>query len=291
MDQPPGKIFFLGFGYCARALGHLLAAEGWAVSGTCQNETALKELENEGFDATIAEGTVPPAALAGVTHMLNSAPPTEAGDPFLSIFAGHPGAVDRISWFGYLSSLGVYGDTGGRMVDEGAEPQPSMGRTRRRLEAEQAWLALWKRQNLAVHLFRLAGIYGPGRSALDRVKAGRAQRIEKPGHAFSRIHVDDVGAVLRASMARPNPGAIYNLCDDEAASQAQVVEFACRLLGTAAAPMIPFVEAEKDFSPMARGFWQDNRRVDNARIKKELGVRLKYPTYREGLRAILAADG
>ncbi len=291
MAQSPGKIFFLGFGYCARALGHLLKGEGWAVSGSCQNAQALKDLQGEGFDALIAEDRLPAAALEGVTHLVNSVPPGEAGDPFVDHFAGLGGVLERLSWFAYLSSLGVYGDTGGSPVDESARPRPSMERTRRRAEAERAWLGLGETHRLPVHLFRLAGIYGPGRSTLDRVRAGRARRIEKPGHAFSRIHLDDVGAVLRASMARPNPGAIYNLCDDEAAGQAEVMEFACRLLGQDPPPLVPFAQAEKDFSPMALGFWRDNRRVDNSRIKHELGVTLKYPTYREGLRAILAADG
>jgi nucleoside-diphosphate-sugar epimerase len=155
-----------------------------------------------------------------------------------------------------------------------------------RVRAETGWLDLWRERGMPVHLFRLAGIYGPGRSALDTVRAGNAKRIDKPGQVFSRIHVEDIAAVLRASMARPNPGAAYNLCDDEAAPPQEVIAYACALLGVEPPPLVPFDQAE--LSPMARSFYADNKRVRNDRIKRELGVVLTYPTYREGLQAQIA---
>ena len=171
-------------------------------------------------------------------------------------------------------------------VDESAALNPTSERSRQRVAAEEGWRGL----GLPLHVFRLSGIYGPGRSMLDKVRDGTARRIHRPGHRFSRIHVDDIAAVLRASMARPNPGAIYNVADDVAAA-ADVTEFACRLLAVEPPPIVPFDDAAKDMSPMALSFWQDNRRVDNSRMKSELGVNLAYPDYKAGLKAILAAEG
>jgi nucleoside-diphosphate-sugar epimerase len=186
---------------------------------------------------------------------------------------------------GYLSTTGVYGDRDGGWVDESSALKPTGERGRRRLAAEAAWLELHRRARLPVHIFRLAGIYGPGRSALDAVRAGRAQRIDKPGQVFSRIHVADIVQVLRASMARPDPGAIYNLCDDDPAPPEAVIAFACELLGVPKSPLVPFAEAR--LSEMARSFYADNKRVSNRRIKEQLGVRLAYPSYKDGLRALL----
>jgi nucleoside-diphosphate-sugar epimerase len=228
-------------------------------------------------------------ALAGTTHLLLSVPPDAAGDPVLRHHAADIAALD-LAWAGYLSTTGVYGDRGGGWVDEEVALSPSGERGRRRVEAEAAWLDLWRRHGTPVHIFRLAGIYGPGRSALDQVRAGTARRIDKPGQVFSRIHVEDIAAVLEASMARPRPGAIYNLCDDDPAPPAEVILHACRLLGREPPPLVPFAEAEKEMSAMARSFWDDNRRVSNCRIKEELGVRLRYPDYKSGLAAILAAE-
>ena len=197
-------------------------------------------------------------------------------------------AARGLEWIGYLSTTGVYGDTGGAWVDETATPAPTGARGRRRLAAENAWLAFGERHGLAVHVFRLAGIYGPGRNALATVRRGAAKRIDKPGHVFSRIHVADIAQVLAASIAKPNPGAIYNVCDDEPAPAADVVAHACALLGVAPPPLTPLDEA--DLSPMARSFYADNRRVSNARIKNELGVALRFPDYRAGLASLLAEE-
>ena len=172
-------------------------------------------------------------------------------------------------------------------VDENSELRPTGVRGRRRAAAEAGWLALWHRHGVPVHIFRLAGIYGPGRSPFDALRAGTAKRIDKPGQVFSRIHVEDLATVLTASMARPRPGAIYNVCDDEPAAPEAVIAHAADLVGLPAPPLVPFEQAQ--LSAMARSFYDDNKRVSNALIKQELGVTLRYPNYREGLATIVAA--
>jgi nucleoside-diphosphate-sugar epimerase len=229
----------------------------------------------------------PGAALAGTTHVLSSVPPDAAGDPVLDAHADAIAALTTLQWAGYLSTTGVYGDRDGGWVDESSDRAPTTGRGERRVEAEDRWLDLWRGSGVPVHLFRLAGIYGPGRNAIETVRTGRARRVVKPGQVFSRIHRDDIVQTLRASMERPNPGAAYNLCDDEAAPPQDVIAYACDLLGVPAPPEIAFEDAA--LSPMARSFFRDNKRVANTRIKQELGVRLAWPNYREGLTALLEA--
>lgn len=281
-------LFCFGLGYSADFLARSLQAQGWRVSGTCRGAEKMAKLRDQGIAAHLFDRGRPledaAAALRGVTHLLSSVPPDEAGDPVLD---QHRDVLDaiapKLAWIGYLSTTGVYGDRAGGWVDEDSALTPSGERGRRRVAAERAWLGL--RQ--PAHLFRLAGIYGPGSSALDTVREGRAKRVAKPGQVFSRIHVDDIVQVLEASMARPNPGTAYNVCDDDPAPPADVIAYACELLGVAPPPEIPFAEA--DLSPMARSFYDDNKRVDNTRIKRALGVTLRYPNYRAGLQAILAA--
>lgn len=216
-------------------------------------------------------------------------PPGETGDPVL---AAHgeciAGLGPRLRWLAYLSTTGVYGDRGGAWVDETTPLRPTSERGCRRLAAEEAWRALADRAHLPLHVFRLAGIYGPGRNPLRSVIDGTAKRIVKTGQVFSRIHVEDIAAVLDASIARPNPGAAYNVCDDEPAPPQEVVLFAAGLLGRAPPPEVDFETA--DLTPMARSFYAESKRVSNRRIREELGVRLAYPTYREGLRALLAGE-
>ena len=286
------RLFCFGMGYSARRLASALAPRGWRIAGTCRDAGAKAELESLGHDGFLFDRLtrLAPNALQGASYLLSSVPPDDAGDPVIELHGAHIARMEGLTWAGYLSSTGVYGDTGGARVDESARPRPTSARGRRRVAAESAWLALHERHGVPVHVFRLAGIYGPGRSALDQVRARTARRVDRPGHRFSRIHVDDIAAVLMASMARPAPGAIYNLCDDEPAQAADVVAFACALLGADAPPLVPFAEAEKNMSAMARSFWRDNRVVDNRRIKTELGVTLRYPDYRAGLRAILAEE-
>ena len=292
MGEP--RLFCFGLGYTARVLAAALMGEGWTVAGTCRDEATRADLAADGIDAFLFDRDRPlddaGAVLDGATHLLSSVPPDAEGDPVLARHAGAIAAMDGLAWAGYLSSTGVYGDTGGAPVDETAAVNPTSERGRRRAEAEEGWLDLRRAAGVPVHVFRLSGIYGPGRSALDTVRAGQARRIDKPGHLFARIHVDDIAAVLRASMARPGPGAVYNVCDDEPAPAADVVAFACELLGVDAPPLVPFHQAAGEMSPMALSFWRDNRRVDNSRIKGELGVRMKFPDYRAGLRAVLAAE-
>ena len=307
MTKSP-HLFCFGLGYSAAALARRLLAHGttegtmgettggstggstggWQVTGTCRDAARAAELERLGIAPVLFDGTRPIAdldrRLGAVTHLLSSVPPDETGDPVLNLHGGEiAAAAPNLAWIGYLSTTGVYGDRGGDWVDETSALTPSGVRGERRLAAERAWLALPQ----PAHLFRLAGIYGPGRSALDTVRSGKAKRIVKPGQVFSRIHVDDIVAVLTASMEHPDPGTAYNVCDDDAADPAEVIAFACTLLGATPPPAIPFAEAE--LSPMAKSFYDDNKRVRNDRIKQALGVSLRYPSYREGLRALLAA--
>jgi len=282
-----GRLFCFGLGYSALALARDLMAEGWSVAGTTRSDEKRTALLAEGIDMhrfsrdePLAD---PVAAFDGVTHLLTSIVPDEDGDPVLSCHLKDLLAGDAITWAGYLGTTGVYGDRQGGWVDETAPPAPSLPRTKRRVAAEGHWLA----SGLPTHIFRLAGIYGPGagRNALATVKSGRARRVIKPGQMFGRIHVDDIVQVLRASMARPNPGAIYNVADDEPAPPQDVITFAASLLGIEPPPEVPFEQAE--LSEAARSFYADNRRVANGRIQNELSVTLKYPNYREGLRSIL----
>jgi|SRR5579883_32963 len=290
MSSDISTLLCFGLGYSAGFLARSLAAEGWRIAGTSRDDAACARLAAEGFAMHRFERGRPVLreALAGATHLLASIPPDEAGDPILAEHAADIAGLSHLRWAGYLSTTGVYGDRDGGWVDETSELRPTGERGRRRVAAEAGWLDLYRRHNVPLHIFRLAGIYGPGRSALDTVRQGRAQRIEKPDHVFSRIHVEDIVQALRASIAKPNPGAVYNLCDDDPAPPEAVIAYACELLGVPAPPLVPFEEAQ--LSPMARSFYDDNKRVENRRIKEELGVRLRYASYREGLGAMIANE-
>jgi len=287
-------LFCFGLGFSASWLAQDLQHQGWKVSGTHRpgDESVSGALAFDrhhplkNFDELFAD----------VTHVLLSVPPDGAGDPVLDVHgddlarhAQHQGG--HIEWLGYLSTVGVYGDTGGKPVNETSRLLPTQERSRFRGLAETRWQNLAVRSRLPLHVFRLAGIYGPGRSPLDKVRAGRAQRISQPGHLFSRIHVADIANVLKASMAKPNLGGIYNVCDDDPAQPSDVIKYACELLGADVPDEIPFEEAVKTMSPMAQTFWADNRLVMNDKIKDELGVKLDYPDYKSGLQAVLAVEG
>lgn len=280
------SLFCFGFGYSARALSVSLRAEGWRIAGTARRAEDAGDpgIALHRFDGLAPLDEAGRGALRGASHVLLSIPPGAGGDPALRLHGEEIAAAGR-RWVGYLSTTGVYGDRDGGWVDEESPSHPSTPRGRERHRAEEGWLDLWRHQATPVHLFRLAGIYGPGRSPLDQLRAGTARRIDKPGQVFSRIHVADLVSVLLASMARPRPGAIYNVCDDEPAPPAAVVAEAARLLHLEPPPLIPFAEAE--LSPMAASFYAENKRVRNDLIKRELGIRLRYPTYREGLAALL----
>ena len=281
-------LLCFGLGYSALALARSLQRKGWRVSGTCRDAGKQVELNDLGIAAVIFDRDRPIRGVADtfrdVSHVLSSVPPDDHGDPVIDAHGGDIAAASaQLDWIGYLSTTGVYGDRAGDWVDEASTLAPSGLRGRRRVAAEQAWRGLPQ----PAHLFRLAGIYGPGSSALDTVREGRAKRIAKPGQVFSRIHLDDIVQVIEASIARPNAGTAYNVCDDDPAPPSDVIAFACKLLQVPPPPEIPFDRAE--LSPMARSFYDDNKRVRNDRIKTELGVSLRYPSYRLGLPAILAA--
>jgi len=285
-------LFCFGLGYSAGYLARRLRERGWRISGTCRSAEKVRELESAGIEAFVFDGAQPlaPAGrrrLGEADHLLVSVPPSQDGDLVLRHHHNDLAARPDLAWLGYLSTTGVYGDRGGAWVDETSPPSPGTERAERRLAAEADWLALFREHGLPVHLFRLAGIYGPGRSALEAVRNGRARRILKPGQVFSRIHVADIARVIEASMARPAPGRIYNVCDDRPAPAAEVTARAAELLDLAPPPAIAFDEA--DLSPMARSFYEECRRVSNRRIKDELGVTLAYPDYEAGLSAMLAA--
>lgn len=275
------RLFCFGLGYTARALVRRLGPD-WTSLGT----TRGGEAGTLRFDR---DHPLAPQKLAAVTHILVSIPPDAAGDPVADIHSGNLAALKSLQWLGYLSTTGVYGTREGGWVDESSELLPTGERGRRRVAAEAAWDQLRQVAVLPVHIFRLAGIYGPGRSAFDALRAGTARRIDAGGQVFSRIHVDDIATVLLASMARRRPGAVYNVCDDEPAASADVTAYAAALLGVDPPPLAPLGTA--DLSPMANSFYADNKRVSNSLIKQELGVELAYPNYRAGLRAILAAGG
>ena len=289
--MPSGTLLVFGLGFSARVLVDRLVPAGWAVRATVRDADRAAALRAEGIDALPFDGTAPVTDVLGlfedVSHILSSVPPGADGDPVLIHHGGDIAArANEIAWAGYLSTTGVYGDRAGGWVDETSDLAPATERGRRRVAAEAGWCGLWRSAGLPVHLFRLAGIYGPGRNALKTVRAGQARRIVKPGQVFSRIHVADIATVLEASIARPDPGAAYNVCDDDPAPPQDVVALACELLGVDPPPEIPFEAAE--MSEMGRSFYAESKRVSNRRIKEDLGVRLAYPGYRAGLAALLA---
>ncbi|WP_296417640.1 SDR family oxidoreductase [Pseudooctadecabacter sp.] len=277
-------LLSFGHGYSARALAKLLPSD-WRIIGTTRSEDKAAALMAEGTEPRIWPGADLAPALKAATHLLISAGPNEDGDPVLGQLRDEIAARrNQFEWVGYLSTTGVYGDHQGGWVDEETPLTPSTKRGRMRVEAEAAWQAL----NLPLHIFRLAGIYGPGRGPFAKVRNGTARRIIKDGQVFSRIHVDDIAQVLAASIARPNPGAIYNLCDDDPAPPQDVIAYAAELLNLPVPPAQNFEDA--DMTPMARSFYAESKKVRNDRIKDELGVTLLYPDYRAGLRSLLAAE-
>lgn len=276
-------LLCFGFGYSARALVARLDKGDWRISATSRDQEGIAEINAHGFRGLLFDSKLQIAP--EVTHLLISAPPDENGDPVLNLFQEQLRRIAKqLQWVGYLSTTGVYGDRGGDWVDENSPLEPTTTRGHRRLEAERSWMKLHIDHGLLVHLFRLAGIYGPGRNQLLTVLNGSAKRIFKPGQIFSRIHVDDIAGVLAASIAKPNPGRAYNVCDDEPCPPQEVVEYAATLLGVPVPPEIPFEDA--NLSAMAKSFYADSKRVSNKRMKNELSYKLLYPNYREGLSAL-----
>ncbi|MFI4999150.1 MAG: SDR family oxidoreductase [Reyranellales bacterium] len=280
-----GRLFIFGLGYAGLEIAKLARASGWTVVGTVTSREKIERLGADGIEAHLFDGAraAPAAVVQAASHVLCTIAPGADGDPALKTCSN---MLRGARWLGYLSTTGVYGDRRGAWVDEATPPAPAQARSIQRLAAERAWQATGLEAGAAVDLFRLPGIYGPGRSAIDQVKAGTARRIDKPGQFFSRIHVADIAATVLAAITRPSAGAIYNVADDLPAPSSEVIAFACELLGLPVPPLVPWEQAAPTMSAMARSFYSENRRVRNDRIKRELAVALRYPTYREGLRAI-----
>lgn len=273
------RVLVLGCGYVGTAFAQTMAEQGAFVQGTCRSAGSAEELRQAGiapilFDGTASAGLIEAAQQA--TYILASIPPGPDGDPALmalsTTWVPTPG-----TWIGYLSTTGVYGDRAGGWVFEDDTPTPLSIEAKRRAEAEAAWRALPS----PAHVFRLPGIYGPGRSALEQVVSGTARRIDKPGQVFSRAHRTDIVSALTASLANPSPGRIYNICDDHPCASGEVIVEACRLLGREPPPLAPFEAA--GLSEMGKRFYSECKRVSNRRAKEELGWKLAFPTYVEGL--------
>ncbi len=275
-------LLSIGHGYSAQALARRLLPQGWQIIGTTRTEAGAKALRATGIDALVWPEADLSGALAKATHLLTSVAPGDS-DPVLQAI-GPQIAGSALKWVGYLSTTAVYGHHNGDWVDETTALAPTTARGAARVQAEADWTAL----GLPLHIFRLAGIYGPGRGPFEKVRDGTARRIHKAGQVFSRIHVDDIARVLHAALLRPHPG-VYNVCDDDPASPEDILGLAADMLGLPPPPIVPYEQAE--MTPMARSFYAENKRVRNDRIKTVLGVTLDYPTYREGLAAILAAGG
>lgn len=276
-------LLSFGHGFSAQALSRLIAGNGWRVTGTTRSAERADVVKASGAAALIWPGASISDALASADALLISAAPGRDGDPVLAELKEEIAKrADQFDWVGYLSTTGVYGDHKGGWVDEGTALSPATQRGQARVEAEAAWQEI---PGLPLHIFRLAGIYGPGRGPFAKVRSGKARRIIKKGQVFSRIHVEDIAAVLLASLHAPNPGAIYNLCDDDPAPPQDVISYAAHLLGLPEPPAEDFETAE--MTPMARSFYAESKKVRNDRIKNELGVVLKYPDYKTGLQALL----
>jgi nucleoside-diphosphate-sugar epimerase len=282
-------LLSFGHGFSARALSRLLIPQGWRVIGTTRSPEKVEALGREGVEPVIWPGTDMAPHLEAATHVLLSAAPDDEGDPVLAALRDEIAAnAGHLDWVGYLSTTGVYGDHQGGWVDESTPLTPSTRRGHQRVKAEAQWQALADEAGLPLHIFRLAGIYGPGRGPFAKVRRGTARQIIKKDQVFSRIHVDDIARVLAASIAKPDPGAVFNVCDNEAAPPQDVLAHAARLIGVDLPPPEDYATAE--MTPMARSFYAESKRVRNDRIRDDLGVTLVYPTYREGLAALLALE-
>ncbi len=300
------NLFCFGMGYSALELSRRLQPRGWPIAGTSISASGVRRLAEHGFEGYVFESrpesagaasaggceTQPidgalAARLDAATHVLLSIPPDAGGDPVLRAFGGALARARNLQWIGYLSTIGVYGDQQGNWVDETTATAPGSDRSRRRVHAEDAWLEFGAHNTKHVQIFRLAGIYGPGRSAIDNVRDGSARRIIKPGQVFNRTHVADIASVLEAAMAVSCGHSIFNVTDDEPAPPQDVIAFAAELMGLPVPPGINYDDAT--FSPMGRSFYSENKRVRNERIKASLGVVLQFPNYREGLKALAKA--
>jgi nucleoside-diphosphate-sugar epimerase len=278
------RLLSIGHGFTAQEFGRFLLSKGWRVTGTTRSEDKAARLRETGVEAVLWPGSDLAEMAQTATHILVSAAPDADGDPFLNAYRENLMANRNLKWIGYLSTTGVYGDHGGAWVDEDTPVEPTTRRGQIRVAAENAWLET----GLPVHIFRLAGIYGPGRGPFAKLRNGTARIIRKPGQIFGRIHIADIAQGLYASINAPDPGRIYNLSDDEPAPPEDILGYAAGLLGMELPEPEDFETA--DMSPMARSFYSECKRVRNDRMKNELGVRLKYPGYKQALDAIYAEE-
>ncbi len=282
------RLFCFGLGYSAAVLARRLTSKGWTVAGTATSVAKAEALQRDGHDAFVFDGHAPnPAiadALSTATHVLLSIPPDATGDPALRHYRDALRASLAIMWIGYFSSVSVYGDSGGDWVDETTPPRPATERGLRRLNAENAWDHFGRETAKALVIFRLPGIYGPGRSAIDQLRAGTARRVFKPGQVTNRVHVADIATAVEASLGLPAGAHVFNVTDDLPAPPQDVIAYGAELLGVPCPPATDPTDAS--LSPIARSFYAETKRVSNARMKADLGVTLAYPTYREGLQSI-----
>jgi nucleoside-diphosphate-sugar epimerase len=285
-----GRLLIFGYGFSGRVLARRMSARGWPVAATYRGDAGAAAIAADGHaPVDLGDRDAVTDALGEASALLVTAPPGGQGCPGLNNLVGPLAEAQAFpDWIGYLSTTGVYGDRQGRWVTEQSRLAAQSVEGARRVGAERDWLDVGRGMGLTVTIFRLPGIYGPGRSAFDRLRSGTARRIAAPGQVFSRIHVEDLATGLEASIARPRAGGIYNLCDDEPAPNSEVIAYAARLLGLDPPPEVALAEA--NLSPMAMRFYAESKRVSNALAKAELGWRPAFPTYREGLRAILAAE-
>lgn len=283
------NLLIFGLGYTARALVNQLSSEDWTISATARTDegvSAIEELGYRGFKFNSDDPAHPvlKAAVEEATHIVVSVPPGRDGDPVLRNLSDDLAAAERLTWIGYMSTIGVYGDHQGAWVDEVTPATPQSVRSKQRRAAEEAWQSLANERGARLQIFRLAGIYGPGRSAIDRVRSGTARAVIKPRQVFNRIHVADAASVIKAGLEGAGTEVAYNLADDLPAPPEDVLDYAAELLGANAPPRVNISDA--GLSEMALSFYSENKRVRNGRIKQDLGIKLSYPTYREGLAAI-----
>jgi len=280
------RMVVAGLGYSGGAIARQALAAGFAVTGTARDPARAAPPPGVAVVAFDAAGAVIRAA----THLVVTAGPEADGDPVLAAHAAAIGQAAGLRWIGYLSTTGVYGDRDGAWVDEATLPAPGQPRSARRLAAEEAWRAAAAARGCALDLFRTGGIYGPGRRVFDELRAGTARRVRKPGHSFSRIHRDDIALAVVAGARASHGVRVLHLVDDVPASSADVTEEGARLLGVAPPPLVDFAEAASRMSPMGLSFWSENRRVSCAGTRAALGIAWRYPSYREGLAAILVGE-
>jgi nucleoside-diphosphate-sugar epimerase len=283
-------VFFFGMGYSSRATAralHELRDPDIPIAGTTRSAEGAEAFADSNYRIHVFDGEVPGSTLSEdlrqATHVILSIPPDERGDPALNFHRADLDAARNLQWIGYFSTVGVYGDFGGQWIDETAPTRPVNPRSRQRVEAEQAWRDYAEARGVPLFIERLAGIYGPGRSAFDKLREGTARRIVKPGQVFNRIHVEDIGRITALAALQKLAGT-YNLTDTEPAPPQDLVTYAAEKMGVAAPPDTPFETAK--MTEMARSFYSDNKRVSSKRILAALNTTLTYPTYREGLDAI-----